>query len=317
MMSTYQPKSSLNPLEGSSPANTDCNSDELQVDSCSPASPPSTAPSETADHSELLRATDQVQKQWAITRAQVGSSPHSHMSTPLKPGFVSDNALNHWFACPQDTVVVIKRVIGMLHNSSLVQDNSTLRRGKPATHTVFGAAQSVNSAAYVIIQAVSEIQRFFGPASAARATGKGLPLIAFFLGSRVSIELTGGLARDDIDAVRGTGHGPYTSQKGFCEDLDEGKYSLVLIHALQNADDTGRPLLESMLSMRRTQGKLTVEQKLLMLGQIRTCGSLGWTGSLLDDLHRQTVAEICSLEEVFGRENHDLRALADMLQRRG
>lgn len=52
-----------------------------------------------------------------------------------------------------------------LHNASLilddVQDASALRRGRPATHAVFGVAQSINSATYLFVQAVSAVQAHF------------------------------------------------------------------------------------------------------------------------------------------------------------
>jgi geranylgeranyl diphosphate synthase, type III len=38
-----------------------------------------------------------------------------------------------------------------------IQDSSTLRRGSPAAHTVFGTAQTINSANYVYFQAMKEL----------------------------------------------------------------------------------------------------------------------------------------------------------------
>lgn len=38
-----------------------------------------------------------------------------------------------------------------------IQDSSPLRRGKPATHTIFGLAQTINSSSYKISEALEEV----------------------------------------------------------------------------------------------------------------------------------------------------------------
>ncbi len=43
------------------------------------------------------------------------------------------------------------------------EDSSPLRRGKPSTHTIFGAAQTVNSANYQIIEALNEVRKLNDP----------------------------------------------------------------------------------------------------------------------------------------------------------
>ncbi|KAJ3544466.1 hypothetical protein NM208_g878 [Fusarium decemcellulare] len=103
----------------------------------------------------------------------------------------------------------------------------------------------------------------------------------------------------------------YADQKGFCEDLDEGKYSLPLLHALQS--DRGG-LLTNMLSARRTQGRLTVQQKVLILDQMKAGGSLSWTRSLIDDLHEQMMTEIERLERELNKDNPALRKLVKLLK---
>jgi geranylgeranyl pyrophosphate synthase len=39
------------------------------------------------------------------------------------------------------------------------EDQSPLRRGQPSTHSIFGAAQTVNSANFQIIAAMADVQR--------------------------------------------------------------------------------------------------------------------------------------------------------------
>ena len=90
-----------------------------------------------------------------------------------------------------------------------------------------------------------------------------------------------------------TNHNPqYTKQKGFCEDLDEGKYSLPLIHALGACGTTeisgiaahDAVLLRSLLSQRHLAGRMSLHQKKLVLEHLTARGSLKYT--------RQTVGEL-------------------------
>ncbi|OHW97872.1 lysr family regulatory protein [Colletotrichum incanum] len=46
----------------------------------------------------------------------------------------------------------------------------------------------------------------------------------------------------------------YTKSKGFCEDLDEGKYSYIMIHTLENCDPKSASILQSILQQRREKG---------------------------------------------------------------
>ncbi|KAK7418726.1 geranylgeranyl pyrophosphate synthetase [Neonectria punicea] len=308
----------------------------------------------------------ECQHAWAAQRLKIADSPYEYVLTLPSKGIREKfiDALNVWFRAPVDKTNAIKEVIAMLHDSSLIiddfQDNSPLRRGKPSTHTVFGPAQAINSATYVIVKAISKIQAFTDPASLAELTdmilaifeGQAMDLSWTFNNTAPSVEeyllmvndKTGALfrlagrllriyskedlgenaaesinkivsllgqyfqIRDDYMNLVDT---KYTDQKGFCEDLDEGKYSLPLLHALQH-DSTG--ILTSMLSMRRTQGRLSVQQKVLMLERMEACDSLEWTKSLLGDLDGQILAEIGNLEGETGMGKTTLRRLVELLK---
>jgi hypothetical protein len=56
---------------------------------------------------------------------------------------------------------------GMLHTASLlvddVEDSSLLRRGLPVAHSIFGTAQTINSANYVYFIALQELQKLKNP----------------------------------------------------------------------------------------------------------------------------------------------------------
>lgn len=84
----------------------------------------------------------------------------------------------------------------------------------------------------------------------------------------------------------------YTKQKGFYEDLDEGKYSLPLIHALGCREGRVAPavtadqaiLLHNMLSQRHVAGRMSLDQKKLFLEQLKLRGSLEYTRDTINIL---------------------------------
>ncbi|KAG5788085.1 hypothetical protein H9Q69_012850 [Fusarium xylarioides] len=84
------------------------------------------------------------------------------------------SAFNQWLKIPQDKLEVIKRIIMLLHNASLlyvdncygewlaltsdprlddIQDSSKLRRGLPVSHSIFGIPQTINAANYAFFLA--------------------------------------------------------------------------------------------------------------------------------------------------------------------
>jgi geranylgeranyl diphosphate synthase, type III len=72
-------------------------------------------------------------------------------------------AFNTLLHVPQSSLDSITKVVAMLHTSSLliddVEDNSLLRRGIPVAHSIFGTAQTINSANYVYFLALQELQK--------------------------------------------------------------------------------------------------------------------------------------------------------------
>lgn len=55
-----------------------------------------------------------------------------------------------------------------------IEDDSTLRRGSPAVHVIYGTAQSINSANYMVVMALSELQKSRSPKATAIFIGKSL-----------------------------------------------------------------------------------------------------------------------------------------------
>ncbi|CZT49095.1 related to Fusicoccadiene synthase [Rhynchosporium secalis] len=114
--------------------------------------------------------------------------------------------------------------------------------------------------------------------------------------------------RDDYQNLKSS---EYTSQKGFCEDLDEGKYSLPLLHLLQAEIENVQ--ISNILSTRRTNGKMTYEQKVLMLEHFKEAGSLEFTAAVLESLYEEICGEIARLEKACGENTH-LKILAELLR---
>ncbi|MCJ1270922.1 hypothetical protein MMC22_010819 [Lobaria immixta] len=113
-------------------------------------------------------------REWEQEIITNGDAFHLNLSALLAPcdyikslpskGFRSSlvDALNVWLQVPQKKLIVIKNVIEMLHNSSLIlddiEDDSNLRRGKTATHKIFGTAQAINSANFLFVAALQAIK---------------------------------------------------------------------------------------------------------------------------------------------------------------
>jgi hypothetical protein len=76
------------------------------------------------------------------------------------------DALNVWYEVPERSAKHIRSVLHGLHTSSLmlddIEDDSPLRRGKPATHCVFGAAQTINSANFQFVEMLDVVRRELG-----------------------------------------------------------------------------------------------------------------------------------------------------------
>ncbi|KAF6823485.1 Fusicoccadiene synthase 3 [Colletotrichum musicola] len=106
----------------------------------------------------------------------------------------------------------------------------------------------------------------------------------------------------------------YEAQKSFCEDLDEGKYSFPLIHALNHASDSDKLELQSMLCERRLRNGLTPELKRRVLRIMERSGSLELTRTVLLRLQTSIENELAKLEEAFDAPNWMLRLTFEKLK---
>jgi len=77
------------------------------------------------------------------------------------------DAFNYWLKIPEETIDAIKEVVTKLHTASLliddIEDNSKMRRGEPAAHTIFGTPAVINGANYVYFLAMKEVYDLHNP----------------------------------------------------------------------------------------------------------------------------------------------------------
>ncbi|EER24921.1 polyprenyl synthetase, putative [Coccidioides posadasii C735 delta SOWgp] len=111
----------------------------------------------------------------------------------------------------------------------------------------------------------------------------------------------------------------YAKQKGFAEDLDEGKLSFTLIHCIRTVESEPKfagdaMQLRASLMKRRLDGKLSIEAKREVLATMKKTKSLDYTLDVLRELHGELEREVGILEAKFGEENFSLRLMLEMLK---
>lgn len=106
---------------------------------------------------------------WSSAKEKIVLGPYdylfAHPGKDIRTQLIS--AFNEWLEVPPASLEIISKVIGMLHTASLlvddVEDGSLLRRGLPVTHSIFGTAQTINSANYVYFLALQELAKLENP----------------------------------------------------------------------------------------------------------------------------------------------------------
>jgi len=106
----------------------------------------------------------------------------------------------------------------------------------------------------------------------------------------------------------------YQESKGYCEDLDEGKCSYILIHALTNAEPDRKAILTSLLMERHATGSAGRGHKELIMSIFEETGSLARTTDALRVLWGAIDAEIHVIEDYTGKPNPAIRAIMNLLK---
>lgn len=273
-------------------------------------------------------------------------------------------SLNEWLDVPKPSQDTIISIVDLLHNSSLMlddcEDGSDLRRGKPASHMVYGQAQTINTATFMFVCAVQEAANLTNRDSVPTLSQH---LKSLFVGQSWDLywrekficpteddylemidKKTGGLfqlltnlmqlesnnpqhydldplvsslgryfqIRDDLVNLTSQ---KYCEQKGFCEDLDEGKISYCLVMCA--AADKGRAdqvlglFRQHAFSSQRTMQRQTKEHILKLFEE---SGALEAAKAKSKELEAVVDQEIARLEDVAGVENPMLKVLVEMLR---
>merc|ERR1711892_708419 len=102
------------------------------------------------------------------------SVPGKNIRGKLIAGF------NLWMKVEQEKIEAVEEIVEMLHNASLlvddIEDSSTLRRGLPVGHLIYGQASTINCANYVMFIGLEKTQALGHPEAVAVFTQQLLEL---------------------------------------------------------------------------------------------------------------------------------------------
>ncbi|KAI4219896.1 MAG: hypothetical protein L6R36_008005 [Xanthoria steineri] len=261
-------------------------------------------------------------------------------------------ACNFWLHIDDTSLATIGRTVSMLHNASLliddIQDGSRLRRGRPAAHTVYGIALTINSANHAYFLAQKELLGL-GEVSGAMINIFNEELVNLHRGQGMDIfwretattptedeyllmisNKTGGLFRLGIRLMQAVStsqmdlvplanllglmfqiqddYSNLTSQpmamaKGYCDDLEEGKFSFPVIHAIWNDPSQSGWMLDSL--RKRPSDESSKRQAVEYMTSVTR--SMEYTTSTLEALMDQLKASLAELgrnvafEDILGR----------------
>ncbi|KMW68528.1 hypothetical protein, variant 2 [Blastomyces dermatitidis ATCC 18188] len=96
----------------------------------------------------------------------------------------------------------------------------------------------------------------------------------------------------------------YMAMKGFCDDLSEGKLSIILIHTLQNS--VAKDRIKGLMFHREPGIELSDELKSYILSEMKAAGSLDFTKHVALQLYDAMLETLTELEATMG-ENKLLR----------
>ncbi|KAK1570067.1 isoprenoid synthase domain-containing protein [Colletotrichum navitas] len=108
----------------------------------------------------------------------------------------------------------------------------------------------------------------------------------------------------------------YAEKKGFAEDLDEQKFSYILIH-MYTLHPQARDKVEGVFRATRQGGKERydgIQWKRYILGLLQETGAMEATRRVLREWHEEMIAQIGRLEREFRARNDILRLLLESLR---
>lgn len=93
------------------------------------------------------------------------------------------------------------------------------------------------------------------------------------------------------------------------DDLDEGAFTLPIIHAFNNLPEVGRLQLMNILQSRKENGVMSKDMKKLAMRWLERAGSLDFTRQMLENLLKDVNRELEVLEKKAGGENWIFRLM--------
>lgn len=246
-------------------------------------------------------------------------------------------AFDVWLQVPPAKLDIIKEVVEMLHTASLliddIEDNSSLRRGVPVAHKIYGTPLTINCANYVYFLALQKVQQL-GSAKAVEIyteemlnlhKGQGMeifwrdtmtcPTVPDYL--EMIKNKTGGLFRLAIKLMQEAAQSQdnyipivnilgihfqvrddylnlqsdtFKENKGFAEDLTEGKFSFPIIHSI-GVESNNNQLLN--ILKQRTED---YEIKSYAIQLMNKTNSFEYTREFLDKVEKEAREEIARLK---------------------
>ncbi|CAI2189827.1 17907_t:CDS:2 [Funneliformis geosporum] len=213
------------------------------------------------------------------------------------------DAFDYWLKVPKDKLTIITKVVEMLHTSSLliddVEDDSKLRRGVPVAHSIYGVPATINCANYVYFLGLNELTKLNDELLNLHR-GQGMEL--YWRDNLICpsedefIEMvsnkTGGLLRLGVKLMQAASESKidyvplYAENKGFCEDLTEGKFSFPIIHSINN-DPNNRKLINIL-----KQHTKSIELKQFAVKMMEDSGSFDYTKHYLSKTEKKARDEV-------------------------
>jgi geranylgeranyl pyrophosphate synthase len=97
-------------------------------------------------------------------------------------------------------------------------------------------------------------------------------------------------------------------------DLDQGSFTLPIIHALKFQDERGITELLSIFQSRRQTNGMSPDLKKLVIKRLEEAGSLEYTKGVLEGLYEELKQELSAVEERTGEKNWILRLMLHRLK---
>ncbi|KAM0413825.1 hypothetical protein ACHAPD_007066 [Fusarium lateritium] len=98
------------------------------------------------------------------------------------------------------------------------------------------------------------------------------------------------------------------------DDLDQGTFTLTLIHALNEQEKAGKTELIEIMKSRRDPDGLPRKAKARAVELIKEAGSLDYTKSVLDNAYDELMREVMAIDQAAGTDNQAMKNYLEYLK---